>query len=67
MCGVRGQVPDLAVSSVGNNSDNDRGESGEDGLCSVRRSFWWQEKGRWGGGQEVDSQGVADHGRQGRG
>lgn len=67
VCGVRGQIPDLAVTVVGRNSDYGRGENRVGGVCPVRRPFWWQEKGWWGCGEEMNSQGVPDNGCQGGG
>lgn len=67
VCGVRGQIPDLAVTVVGRNSDYGRGENRVGGVCPVRRPFWWQEKGWRGCGEEIDSQGVPDDGCQGGG
>lgn len=64
MRGMGGQVPDLAVAVVGCNSGYDGGEDTVDGVCSVRRPFWWQEKSWWGCGKEIDSQGVTDDGCQ---
>lgn len=40
MCGVRGQIPDLAVAVVAHNSDDGGSEDASDGVCSVRCSFW---------------------------